>query len=80
MNAQLNSIVVQQRVAGLRRAAERTRLARDAGAPRRSWRDSNPIIRTSARLARLSGRLAPSGPRAAKDRPLTPPPTTPSPS
>jgi hypothetical protein len=76
MNTQLNNILAQQRIANVRRAAERTRLAGGADAPRRSWRDSNPVIRASARLARLSARLAPSGPQAAKDRSLTPPPTT----
>jgi len=75
MNPQLNKIVAQQRIANLRRTAERTRLARAADAPRHSWRDCNPIIRASARLARLGARPAPSGPRAANDKSLTPPPT-----
>jgi hypothetical protein len=79
MNTQLNSILIQQHIANhasLRRAAERTRLARAADAARRGSRDRNPIIRASARLTRLSARIAPGRPRAAKDRALTPLPKT----
>jgi hypothetical protein len=55
MNAQLNYIVAQQRIADLQRAAERARLASDAGAVRRN---SNQFIRLSAQLTRLTARLA----------------------
>jgi hypothetical protein len=61
MNAQLNYIVAQQRIADLQRAAQRARLASDAGTGRRNSRDSNRITRLSARLARLTARLAPTG-------------------
>jgi hypothetical protein len=45
MNAHLNYIVAQQRIADLRRAAEHARLAADAGTRRRDSRASNPIVR-----------------------------------
>ena len=48
MYAPLNNILTQQRIAKLRRADERRRLAREADARWRSSRDSNPIIRASA--------------------------------
>jgi hypothetical protein len=59
MHAQLNYTIAQQRVAELQRAAEHARLARDAGAGRRNSHDSNQITGLSARLARLTARLAP---------------------
>ena len=73
MSAPLTNILTRQRIAKVRRADERRRLAGEADARWRSSRDSNPIIDASARLAHPSARLAPTGPRAAKDRSLTPP-------
>ena len=64
MNPHLNYIVAQQHIADLHRAAERARLARDAG--------THPITRRSAQLARLTGRLAPTGLRDANDPVRTP--------
>ena len=76
MYAPLNNILIQQRIAKLQRAAERRSLAGEADARRRSSRDSNPIMGASAQLAHPSARVAPTGPLGAKDRSLTPPPTT----
>jgi hypothetical protein len=76
MYAPLNNILTRQRIAKLRRTAERRGLAGEADARRRSSRGSNLIIGACAQLAHPSARLAPTGPRAAKDRSLTPPPTT----
>jgi hypothetical protein len=45
MNAQLNYILAQQRIADLQRAADHARLATDVGTPRRDSRHSNPIVR-----------------------------------
>jgi hypothetical protein len=45
MNPHLYSILAQQRVAELQRAAERARLATDAGIRRRGARGSNRIVR-----------------------------------
>ena len=45
MNAHLHYLLAQQRTADLQRAAERARLATDAGADRRDSRDSSPIVR-----------------------------------
>jgi len=73
MNAQLNNILAEQCLTDLHRAAKRMRLAREAGAGRRISRDSNPIIRLGAQLARLSARLAHTRPRAAKHRSLATP-------
>jgi hypothetical protein len=67
MNAQLNHILAQQRISDLRRDAERARLAIDAGARRRDSRDSNPVTRVTAQVARLTARLAPTGVRDADD-------------
>ena len=79
MNAQLNSILIQNRIAehaSLRRAAERTRPARAAGVARLRSRDRDPFVRASAGLPRLLNRFVPGWPRAAKDRSLTPLPDT----
>ena len=72
MNAHLNYIVAQQRIAYLHRAAERARLTRDAGTGRRDSRVWTPITRLSAQLARLTARLAPTGRRDANDPARTP--------
>jgi hypothetical protein len=72
MNPHLNYIVAQQHIADLHRAAERARLARDAGTGRRDSRVWTPITRLSAQLARLTGRLAPTGLRDANDPVRTP--------
>ena len=45
MNAHLNSILAQQRIADRQRAAEHARLATRVGTRRRESRDSNPIVR-----------------------------------
>jgi hypothetical protein len=45
MNPDLNSILAQQRIADLQRAADRARLATVAGTRRRDSHDSNPIVR-----------------------------------
>ncbi len=45
MNAYLHYLLAQQRIADLQRAAERARLATDAGADRRDSRDWSPIVR-----------------------------------
>ena len=45
MNAHLNHILAQQRIADLQRAADHARLATDAGTRRRDARDSSPIVR-----------------------------------
>ena len=45
MNAHLNYIVAQQRIADLQRAAERARLATDARTGRRDSRDATAIVR-----------------------------------
>jgi hypothetical protein len=66
MNPHLTYILAQQRIADLQRAAEQARLAADARTRRRGSRDSNPISRLRARLARLTARLAPTGLREAK--------------
>jgi hypothetical protein len=44
MNAHLNHILAQQRIAALQRAADHARLATDASTRRRDSRDSNPIV------------------------------------
>ena len=72
MNAHLNYILAQQRIADLQRAADHARLATDAGTRRRDSRDSSPITRLGAQLARLTARLAPTGPREANDSARTP--------
>ena len=72
MNPHLNYIVAQQHIADLHRAAERARLARDAGTGRRDSRVSNPIARLGAQLARLTAWLAFIGPREANDTARTP--------
>ena len=72
MNAHLTYIVARQHIADLHRAAERARLARDAGTGRRDSRVSSPIARLGALLARLTARLAPTGPREANDAARTP--------
>jgi hypothetical protein len=72
MNPHLNYIVAQQRIADLHRAAERARLARNAGIGRRTSRVSTVITRLSAQLARLTGRLTPTGLRDANDPVQTP--------
>ena len=75
MNTQLNSILIQNRIAehaSLRRAAKRTRPRRAAGVARLGSRDRDPFIRASAGLTRLLDRFVPGRPRAAKDRSLTP--------
>ncbi len=72
MNAELNCILAQERIGDLQRAAEQARLATDAGTRRRGSRDSNPITRLSAQLARLTARLAPTGLREANDTARTP--------
>jgi hypothetical protein len=64
MNAHLTYIVAQQHMADVHRAAERARLARDAG--------THPITRRSAQLARLTAWLAPTGLRDANDPVRTP--------
>ena len=51
---------------GLRRAGERARLASDVGVGRRNSRDSKPITRLSAQLARLTARFGPQGKRGAR--------------
>ena len=72
MNPQLNYILAQQRIADLQRAADHARLATDASNRRRDTRDSRPIARLGAQLARLTARLAPTGPREANDAARTP--------
>jgi ribosomal protein S18 acetylase RimI-like enzyme len=72
MNPHLHNILAQQRIADLRRAAQRARRARDAGSGRRNSHGSNPITRLGAQLARLTARLAPTGPREANDTARTP--------
>lgn len=72
MNAHLNYIVAQQHIADLHRAAERARLARDAGTGRRDSRGWTPITWIGAQLARLTARLAPTGPRDANNQARTP--------
>jgi hypothetical protein len=62
MNAQLNYIVAQQRIAELQRASERARLAKDAGTGGRDARDSSLITRLSTQLARLTAWLVPTRP------------------
>ena len=52
MNAHLNHILAQQRIADLQRAADHARLATNAGNRRRDARDSNPIV-ASARNSRV---------------------------
>ena len=44
MNPHLNSILAQQRIAALQRAADHARLATNAGTRRRDSRDSNPVV------------------------------------
>jgi hypothetical protein len=61
MNAQLQYIIAQQRIAELHRSAERARLASVAGPVPRHSRESSAIARLSARLARLTTRSAPTG-------------------
>ena len=72
MNPHLDYILAQQRIADLRRAADQPRLATDAGTRRRDARDASPITRLGAQLARLTARLAPTGPREANDSARTP--------
>ena len=72
MNPHLNYLLAQQRIADLQRAADHARLATDAGTRRHDSRDSSPITRLGARLARLTARLAPTGPREANDAARTP--------
>jgi hypothetical protein len=67
MNAQLNHILAQQRVSDLRRTAERARLQTDTAPRRRDSRDSHPVTRLTAQLARLTPRLAPIGLRDEDD-------------
>ena len=47
MNTPLNYTMVQHRSVELRRAGERTRLATEVAATRRTLRDPNPITRPS---------------------------------
>ena len=75
MNAQLNKIVAQQRIANLQRAAERTRLASEAGARRRTSPESNPVLRAGLQFAALGARFARRGPASREDSSLTPLPT-----
>ena len=72
MNPHLHYILAQQHIADLQRAANHARLATDAGTRRRDARDSRPITRLGAQLARLTARLAPTGPQAANDAARTP--------
>ena len=44
MNAHLNHILAQQRIAALQRAADHARLATNAGNRRRDSRDSYPVV------------------------------------
>jgi hypothetical protein len=44
MNAHLNHILAQQRIADLQRAADHARLATNAGTRRRDSRDSYPVV------------------------------------
>jgi hypothetical protein len=44
MNPHLNSILAQQRIAALQRAADHARLATNSGTRRRDSRDSSPIV------------------------------------
>lgn len=44
MNAHLNHILAQQRIAALQRAADHARLATNAGTRRRDSRDSYPVV------------------------------------
>jgi hypothetical protein len=67
MNPHLNYSLAQQRIADLQRAADHARLATDAGTRRHDTRDSSPITRLGAQLARLTARPAPRGPREAND-------------
>jgi hypothetical protein len=59
MNAQLNHLVAQQRIADLHRAAERARVTTSAGAGPSNSRDSHPVTRVTAQIVRLIARLAP---------------------
>jgi RimJ/RimL family protein N-acetyltransferase len=72
MNPQLTYILAQQRIADLQRAAKHARLVTDAATRRRDSRDSNPVTRLSAQLARLAARLAPTRLREANDAARTP--------
>ena len=62
MNHQLTYMIAQQRSAELQRAGARARLARDVLAGQRNPRDSKPITRLSLRVARVTGRFAPTRP------------------
>ena len=68
MNAQLNYILAQQRIADLRRDAEHARLATDAGTRRRDSRDSSPIVRALPMpTAHPSAEAWPDAQRAARE-------------
>jgi hypothetical protein len=76
MNAQLNHLVAQQRIADLHRAAERARVTTSAGAGPSNSRVSHPVTRLKAELA-LIARLAPtrlSGANHTARTPLAPDP------
>jgi hypothetical protein len=60
-STQLSYLIARERQAELQRVAECARLARDTATERRNRRDSNPISRLGAQLARLTARVAPSG-------------------
>ena len=62
MNHEINYMIAKQRDAELQRASARARLAPGVLAGHHNPRDSKPITRRSLRLARLTGRFAPTRP------------------
>jgi ribosomal protein L4 len=60
MNHEINYMIAQQRAVELQLAAAQSRLARDVHVGQHTLGRSKPIARMGRRLARLSGRLAPS--------------------
>jgi hypothetical protein len=62
MNHQINYMLAKERAAELQRAGARARLARDALGGQGNPRDSKPSIRLSLRVARVTGRFAPTRP------------------
>jgi hypothetical protein len=62
MNPQLNYVRAQDHIAELHRAGRRARLATETAIERRHSPECNPITHLTARLARLTARLAPSWP------------------
>jgi hypothetical protein len=62
MNHQIHYMIAKQRSAELQRAGARARLARDGLAGQHHPRETKPISRLTLRLARLTGRFAPTRP------------------